>query len=99
MIPVANNRTTPFDVGDIIRKRRNPIGYYPSIFSKERYKIMLLSTCSISPCEDCPSDNITYVARKFNKRIGRKDIHLCPCGSRFPWEKVEEEITNDTHSE
>ena len=75
MKPVYNNRTTPFDVGDIIvakfRGRSHDI---------TRFKIVELTTCQTTgePCRTCFTGNVAYKVRRFKKRLGLRTFTFCP---------------------
>ena len=96
MIPIQNKRVTPFDIGDLIqREDRSILGrrYY---LTRHKYKIIGISLCSDRPCDNCSSGNMAYTARKFNKRLGRENIRLCPAyGGGIPGEAQWIKVEND----
>jgi len=87
MKTVQNNRTTKFDIGDLIvlhhkyHRRRNPI----------MYKIIGFVKCKGSLCRRCSSGYVSYDARRFKKRLGIKPFSICDSStpSYIGWCKID----------
>lgn len=75
MKPVYNNRTTPFDIGDIIISKFSQRPHYVT-----KFKIVELSICQTTgdPCCTCHTGNIAYTVKRFKKRLGLHTFTFCP---------------------
>lgn len=101
MIPVKNEKTTLYELGDYLVSRWSRGQRRPQV-----YRIVGLTRCSAEgtrPCGHCKSGNIAYVVKRFNVKLGYRSFNICASHDissyyreYYKWDVVNRRIIEDS---